>query len=70
MMIWEDCVKRDARKARAQEDGKKNRNYLLWLKILSDEWRRSCGQHITPDTGKKRKIYICHVVKPYHYRPC
>ena len=56
MLRWEDCVKRDVKKAGEEEDWKSKTRDRGGSKRLSDEaaWR-SCGQHITPDKGKKRK---------------
>ena len=36
-LIWEDCVKRDARKLGEEEDWKKKTRYMGVWKILSDE---------------------------------
>ena len=60
---WEDCVKRDVRKAGEEDDWKKTRDIGGW-KRLSDEAVKSCGQHLTPDKGKRgreRKVLIVRV---------
>ena len=56
---WEDCVKREMRKAGEEEDWKKKTRDRGGWKILSDEAVKSCGQHLTPDKGKRgRERYI------------
>ena len=52
-LIWEDCVKRDVRKAGEEEDWKKKTRDRGGWKILSDEAVKSCGQHLTPDKVKR-----------------
>ena len=47
-MRWEDCVKRDVRKAGEEEDWKKKTRDRGGWKRLSDGAVRSCGQHLTP----------------------
>ena len=60
---WEDCVKRDVRKAGDEEDWKKKTGD--W-KLLSDEAVKSCSQHLTPDKGKRGReglqllVYLIH----------
>ena len=59
---WEDCVKRDVRKAGEEEDWKKKtRDRGGWKtggwKRLSDEAVKKL-QHLTPDKGKKREREI------------
>ena len=57
---WEDCVKRDVRKAGEEEEWKKKTRDRGGWKRLSDvirQWR-SCGQHLIHDKGKKRKEEI------------
>ena len=51
---WEDCVKRDARKAGEEEDWvwKKKTRDRGWWKRLSDEAVPTV-QHLTPDKGKQ-----------------
>ena len=64
MLRWEDCVKRDVRKAGEEEDWKKNTRDRGGWKILSDEAAKSCGQHLTPDKGKigrERDVLFIHV---------
>ena len=50
---WEDCVKRDARKAGEEEEWKKKTRDRGGSKRLSYEAVKSCGQHLTPDKGKR-----------------
>ena len=52
---WEDCVKRDVKKAGEEEDWKKKTRDREGWKRLSDEAVKSCRQHLNPDKGKKRK---------------
>ena len=51
---WEDCVKRDVRKAGEEEDWKKKKTEESGKEY---QMRRctSCRQHLTPDKGKTRK---------------
>ena len=53
MLRWEDCVKRDVRKAGEEEDWKKKTRDRGGWKRLSDEAVENCGQHLTPDKGKR-----------------
>ena len=55
MLRWEDCVKRDVRKAGEEEDWKKKTRDRGGWKSLSDEAVKKCGQYLIPDKGKKRK---------------
>ena len=50
---WEDCVKRCVRKTGEEEDWKKKTRDRGGWKRLSDEAVKSCGQHLTPDRGKR-----------------
>ena len=52
---WEDCVKRDARKAGEEEDWRKKTRDRGGWKRLSDEAVKSCGQHLIPHKGKTMK---------------
>ena len=64
MLRWEDCVKRDVRKAGEEEDWKKNTRDRGGWKILSDEAVKSCGQHLTPDKeklGREGDVLFIHV---------
>ena len=53
----DDCVKRDVKKTREEEDWKKKTRDRGGWKILSDEAVKKLrtAQHLTPDKGKKRK---------------
>ena len=55
---WEDCVKRDVKKAGEEGDCKKKTGDRGGWKRLADEAVKSCRQHLTPDKGKKRKREI------------
>ena len=50
---WEDCVKRDVRKAGEEEDWKKKTRDRGGWKRLSDEAVKKLRQHLTPDKGKR-----------------
>ena len=50
---WEDCVKRDVKKAGEEEDWKKKTRDRGGWKRLADEAVKSCRQHLTTDKGKK-----------------
>ena len=52
---WEDCCKRDVKKAGEEGDWKKKTGERGGWKSLADEAVKSCGQRLTPDKGKKRK---------------
>ena len=49
---WEDCVKRDVRKAGEEEDWKKKTRDRGGWKRLSDEAVKKV-QHLTPDKEKR-----------------
>ena len=51
MLRWENCVKRDVRKAREEEDCKKKTRYRGGLKRLSDE----AVKKLWTAKGKQRK---------------
>ena len=50
---WEDCVKRDVRKAGEEEDWKKKTRDRGGWKRLSDEAVKKLRQHLAPDKGKR-----------------
>ena len=52
---WDDCVKRDVKKTGEEGDCKKKTRDRGGWKRLSDKAVKKCGQHLTPDKGKKRK---------------
>ena len=52
---WEDCVKRDVRKSREEKTGRRRQETEEGGKDYQMRRWRSCGQHLTPDKGKKRK---------------
>ena len=53
MLRWEECVKRDMKKAGEEDDWKKKtRNRGGW-KRLSDEAVKKLRQHLTTDKGKR-----------------
>ena len=55
MLRWEDCVKRDVKKAGEEGDWKKKTGDRGGWKRLADEAVKSCRQYLTPDKGKTRK---------------
>ena len=55
MLRWEDCVKRDVRKAGEEETGRRRQDKEEGGKGSEMRWWRSCGQHLTSDKGRKRK---------------
>ena len=55
---WEDCVKRDVKKAGEEGYWKKKTGDRGGWKRLADEAVKSCRQHLTPDEVKKRKREI------------
>ena len=55
MPIWEDCVKRDVRKAGEEEDWKKKTRDRGWWKRLSDEAVKVSGSTYNPRQREKRK---------------
>ena len=63
---WEDCVKRDVRKAREEEDWKKKTRDRGGWKRLSEEGWKSCGQHVTPDKVKRGRERV----KPHQLDFC
>ena len=55
MLRWEDCVRRDERKAGEKEVGRIRKETAGGKDYQMMRWR-SCGQHLKHlDTGKKRK---------------
>ena len=64
---WEDCVKRDVRKAGEEEDWKKKTRDRGGWKRLSDEAVKKLRQHLTTDKwkrGREREIMLCYQSVP------
>ena len=56
---WEDCVKRDVKKAGEEGDWENKTGERGGWKRLSDEAVKRCRKHLTPDKWKTRKRESC-----------